>query len=40
MHPETGEPMEADKFCESFVEASGKEAGEDRLRNFIMSFRG
>ena len=28
MHPELGEPMELRDFCESFVEAVGKEAGE------------
>ena len=28
MHPEIGEPMELRDFCESFVEAVGKEAGE------------
>lgn len=27
MHPEIGEPMELRDFCESFVEAVGKEAG-------------
>jgi ubiquitin thioesterase protein OTUB1 len=27
-HPESGEPMTAQAFCENFVEAVGKEAGQ------------
>ena len=32
IHPETGEQMDPESFCNNFVEAVGKEAGESRSR--------
>ena len=32
LHPETGEQLDPESFCNNFVEAVGKEAGESRSR--------
>ena len=34
-HPETGDQMEPEMFCNNFVEAVGKEAGQSSARRDI-----